>query len=128
MNKSILVIDTPKSCMQCPLRSKRVMFTNKCVIMKDEHNLTEYMDNYNKNEGTFKSICHPYENKSYSWKEFPEKKLNDTHPQCPLRDTTELLEVLEEVSEEYNIRESYSNKATTMPYNKLHKALGGQDE
>ena len=42
--------------------------------------------------------------------------------QCPLQDTTELLEALEELSK--NMRFESDIDA----YNKLHKALGGKDE
>ena len=90
MSKSILVRDTPKSCSECNMG---VAFsahygTVKCLA---DNELKE---------------CNKYE------------FTNDRHPQCPLQDTTELLEVLDR-----NIL-GLSNKDYTM----LHKALGGNDE
>ena len=96
MSKSILVIDTPKSCRECHL---------------------------------FKSEYH-----SYTLEHFMMCKVNGKlnigkdyatkcHPQCPLQDTTELLEALEKLKK-YPLLPHSEFEA----YNKLHKALGGINE
>ena len=92
MSKSILVIDTPKSCSECRYR---VRDTDGVYCVNGIEELCPYGRKYNE-----------YEHK--------------VHPLCPLQDTTELLEALEELSK--NMRFESDIDA----YNKLHEALGGK--
>jgi|LGOV01.1.fsa_nt_gb hypothetical protein len=57
------------------------------------------------------------------------KYIQQRHPQCPLQDTTELLEALEEIGNYFSFR-SITPFKDKMPeqYTKLYKALGGNDE
>jgi len=109
--KSILVIDTPKSCRECPL-------------FKSEYNsytLEHFM------------MC-KVNGKLNIGKDYATK----CHPQCSLQDTTELLEALEVLKRNYNratqIISSHEidGEVIVFPtlytnYNKLHKALGGTE-
>ena len=108
--KSILVIETPKSCRECPL-------------FKSEYNsytLEHFM------------MC-KVNGKLNIGKDYATK----CHPQCPLQDTTELLEALEVLKRNYSQAISIISlheidngtlvfPSLQMAYNKLYKALGGE--
>jgi len=106
MSKSILPpIDTPKSCRECPL-------------FKSEYNsytLEHFM------------MC-KVNGKLNIGKDYAAKR----HQQCPLQDTTELLEALKEIG----LARIWCGSDITVPvnmqkekaYNKLHKALGGTSD
>ena len=111
MSKSILVIDTPKSCLDCKYTC-------------DEFDKAVYGD---------------VTNETFEWLE------QNVLPQCPLQDTTELLEVIKNTIEELNIMYeenmdclNYHLNGATEPLNNfianididglniLYKALGGE--
>ena len=104
MGKSILVIDTPKSCLDCMLAYEQPHDSGVYYCIKKRNlDIEEYE--------------------------------TQRHPQCPLQDTTELLEALEELdkAKKYAIskigiftKDGEKEKLETA-YNKLHKALGGND-
>ena len=101
---SILRVKTPKSCSECEL------FTCNTYLYYQIEEIKCLADNELKE-------CNEYEFR------------NDRHPQCPLQDTTELLKTLEDLGGHildngWNTRKVNS----THQYNKLHKALGGQDD
>ena len=56
------------------------------------------------------------------------KAKEQRHPQCPLQDTTDLLEALEELKLEYegDLRGFLDFEEAKRLYNKLYKALGGK--
>lgn len=105
--KSILVIDTPKSCSECEFkRISQMGYETNCILTKiDVLGWTAKVD-------------------------YTESR----HPQCPLQDTTELLEALEEVKEvaefyQRNINNSLMvniGDKLLIKYNKLRTALGGE--
>ena len=97
MNKSILVIDTPKSCIECKY-NLNVGHRNMCALNEK-----------------IEEVYHT----------------RKRHQQCPLQDTTELLEALESLNNIgvsdgeggfYNPIQFHKKKE----YNKLYKALGGE--
>ena len=89
MSKSILVIDTPKRCSECELRT-----------------------------GDGEMFCIP--TGKYLWDYM--YKYDGCHPQCPLQDTTELLEALKQLDEEVDWSQSNIDWEETCL--KLYKALG----
>jgi len=107
MNKSILLIDTPKSCRGCKFFSDADSFHELfwCdALMKPLHFREENFD-----------------------------MRKERHPQCPLQDTTELLEALEEIGNE-SITIFDRRKGTysycineTDEYEILYKVLSGED-
>ena len=108
MNKSILVIDTPKSCQMCKMCGFGIY---------DEEPHCKFI-------GTL----HKYD------------FMDSVSPQCPLQDTTELLEALEllddiyykdELSGKPKLKRAYTVEEFSnhqLSYNKLYKALGGNNE
>ena len=99
MSKSILVIDTPKSCSECECKGYRKGFNELCCIL--------------------------LVNKLHTTKLI---SLTGIRKDCPLQDTTELLEALEELKYATTLGKESFRKDKNYFYNKLHKALGGQDE
>ena len=93
MSKSILIIDTPKSCSECEFSQMEDWGDECCILLPYEKGV----NNVEKHIGI--------------------------HPQCPLQDTTELLEALESFSLYYGAQQYVEE---TKAYNKLHKALGGK--
>ena len=63
MSKSILVIDTPKSCSECDFKFGNLDYRKKCYCLRTGEEVQNYMK-------------------------------QERHPQCPLQDTTELLEAV----------------------------------
>lgn len=93
MNKYILTGDMPKSCSECEYRSLS-------------------LDYGEEEEMIWCDILHtPVDNCN-----------TKRHPQCPLQDTTELLEELE------TIKIVTKNKDKIKAYYKLYKALGGESK
>ena len=113
MNKSILVIDTPKSCKECKYRSNS-WIDGYSTCLACGLDVKKYLENETKN----------YTDKyGYNGKlKIKEKYLNlpTTHPQCPLQDTTELLEALD------YIKIITKDKNKIKSYYKLYNALGGK--
>ena len=100
MSKSILIIDTPKSCTECKL----IVVANSKLYCPLIRRVGEAIE-INK---------------------WVNEKMK--HHRCPLQDTTELLEALGMIGNQKDymgyspFKESMSIKSH---YNKLHKALGG---
>jgi len=92
MGKSMLVIDTPKSCGGCDFKGYRKGFNELC--------------------------CMPLVNKLHTTKLI---SLNGIRKDCPLQDTTELLEALNKMMIP-NLR--YGED--TIKY-KIYKVLSGED-
>ena len=94
MNKSILLIDTPKRCAECKFQDSSRL-SNSTLFGCKAHNRIVY--------------------DTVGGMEF------DRHPQCPLQDTTKLLEALNKMMIP-NLR--YGED--TIEY-KLYKVLSGED-
>ena len=107
MSKSILVIDTPKSCSEC--------------------DLCEHITWWSKEKITANFDCAILGIEKFS-KDSKDSWSSPRHPQCPLQDTTELLEALEYLYTMSCIDILNDKELRDLAYNKLHKALGGQDE
>ena len=117
MSKSILVIDTPKSCDRCPLNQQRDLkldWYNELHICKGNPKIW-YKERYADANDSVKFSIEDID--------FYEQR----HPQCPLQDTTELLEVLELIAEDIIHKLDYiTHQNIVENLNKLRKALGGE--
>jgi|LGVF01.2.fsa_nt_gb hypothetical protein len=92
--QSLLVIDTPKSCSECDFSQTEDWGDECCILLPYEKGI----NNVEKHIGI--------------------------HPQCPLQDTTELLEALDKVSNSPVVAFDIEAQEVQQAYNKLHKALG----
>ena len=123
MSKSILLIDTPKSCSEC----KRGSF-----------NWSYYFDEKLNRIGSYKLRCENVNPTptTVMLVECSEKSYNtNRHPQCPLQDTTELLEELkvlgsiplEDIVHPHLSMSEENITKVQRAYNKLYKELGGKE-
>ena len=96
--KSILLVDTPKSCSECDFKFGNLDYRKKCYCLRTGEEVQNYMK-------------------------------QERHPQCPLQDTTELLEALEEdifeLDDSFIYRTDETLKEIVVDLKKLYKALGG---
>lgn len=74
MSKSYLILDTPESCLDCPITSEHGEFTRSCLLIKSQVPVVDTV--FDEKVGA----------------NFPEGYIYERHPDCPLKPLGKLID------------------------------------